>query len=319
MENIEIIKIEKISIVESTSLLYDIEVADNNNFFADSILVHNCKLDGMRANVIIENGKVSIRSRNGKPIELHGCFDAPFLEAAGADNLVFDGELMVMGDGKFLDRQTGNGILNKAVKGTISKEEASQVHIVLYDYIDDLNAWRNGKYKVTYADRFEGLKDCIPSLRSVASLVEYRISDTPAEVNAYFQECLARGEEGIILKNPDGIWEDKRSKDLIKFKSEIVQEMRVTGWEEGTGKNVGLLGNLIVQSEDGLIEVGVGTGFTDEHRKTLTPENTIGKIVSIKYNQRIQAKGDKKESLFLPVFLEIREDKDVADLAKDFK
>lgn len=37
------IKIKKIEEIQNTSLLYDIEVKDNNNFYANGILVHNCQ------------------------------------------------------------------------------------------------------------------------------------------------------------------------------------------------------------------------------------------------------------------------------------
>jgi hypothetical protein len=56
----------------------------------------------------------------------------------------------------------------------------------------------------------------------------------------------------------------------------------------------------------------------DEHRKNLWKENLIDKIVAVKYNARIKNKAGE-ESLFLPIFVEIRDDKDVADKSKDIK
>jgi hypothetical protein len=37
------VKIKSIEVVENNSKLYDIEVKDNNNFYANGILVHNCQ------------------------------------------------------------------------------------------------------------------------------------------------------------------------------------------------------------------------------------------------------------------------------------
>lgn len=37
------VKIKNIEVVENNSKLYDIEVKDNNNFYANGILVHNCQ------------------------------------------------------------------------------------------------------------------------------------------------------------------------------------------------------------------------------------------------------------------------------------
>ena len=78
------------------------------------------------------------------------------------------------------------------------------------------------------------------------------------------------------------------------------------------------LGAIICESADGIIKVNVGSGFNDEHRKSYKEKDILGKIVSIKYNARIKNKSGE-ESLFLPVFVEIREDKDSADSSKEVK
>jgi hypothetical protein len=93
------------------------------------------KMDGMRFNAIVRDGKVEYRSRNGKEIQLLGNLDADFIELAGDVDCVFDGELLVVSNGTILDRQTGNGILNKANKGTISAAEASLVQATVGDLV----------------------------------------------------------------------------------------------------------------------------------------------------------------------------------------
>ena len=115
---------------------------------------------------------------------------------------------------------------------------------------------------------------------------------------------------------PD-IWEDKRSKTQIKFKGELECDLKIVGIEEGTGKYAGMLGAIQCESADGVIKVSVGSGFKDEQRKTLGKE-VIGKIAAIKYNMRIKNKAGE-ESLFLPIVLEIRDDKEVADSSEDIK
>ena len=65
--------------------------------------------------------------------------------------------------------------------------------------------------------------------------------------------------------------------------------------------------------------MSVGTGLTDEMRSELTAKKVKGKIVTVKYNARISSKNKGEDSLFLPVFLEIREDKTVADSSKKIK
>jgi hypothetical protein len=70
---------------------------------------------------------------------LLGNLEQEFIAAlAGNLSIVYLMEnLLVMldGDHQFADRQTGNGILNKANKGTISAEQAALVHATVWDLI----------------------------------------------------------------------------------------------------------------------------------------------------------------------------------------
>ena len=110
------VKIDKIDKISCSSKLYDITVKDNSNFFADNILVHNCKIDGLRCNVVVKGDTVTFYSRNGKTFDLLGNLEKEFIDAAKGADVVFDGELLVSENGVELDRQTGNGILNSLYK-----------------------------------------------------------------------------------------------------------------------------------------------------------------------------------------------------------
>lgn len=278
------------------------------------------KLDGMRFNAIIKDGKVDFRSRNGKPIDLLGELEQDFLELfqlQPGKGIVYDGELLVKSAAGILDRKTGNGILNKAVKGTITKKEAMLVCATLWDIIP-LEDFEKEKCSLTYKERFYwGLKDAKFTPR-VGIVTSHEVKSLD-EAQNIFQLYLERGEEGIILKDLNSPWEAKRVKTQIKFKGELECDLRCVGWEKGTGKNADRLGNLILESADGKICVSVGTGFTDVDRDLIKREDVVGRIVAIKYNARIQDKNGGPESLFLPVFLEIREDKVEADVLGDIR
>ena len=274
------------------------------------------KLDGMRFNAIVNNGKVEFRSRNGKQIDLLGNLEQEFLFMAGSESCVFDGELVVRDSQGIMNRQKGNGILNKAVKGTISAMEASMVHATIWDIIP-FSAFQQGVYKTSYQERFGKLQQLV--LPGRISLIENRLVNTEDEAHELFQEYFNKGEEGIILKDITQGWEDKRVKHQVKFKGELECDLLCIDWQEGTGKNVGKLGALVLISADGEVKVNVGSGFTDEQRDKYTKENTVGKIVAVKYNARIQDKKTGQTSLFLPVFLELREDKTNADISSSIK
>ena len=273
------------------------------------------KLDGMRFNAVVRDGKVEFKSRNGKTIDLLGNLEAEFAQMAGFNDCVFDGELIVVDAeyGNILNRQTGNGILNKALKGTISAAEAAMVRATVWDYIPYMY-FVSGECPTPYRARFAQLVD----LPEKVSLVPNFVVENIEEAQAKFKEYYDQGEEGIILKDIHAPWEDKRSKALIKFKGELECDLKVVGFEEGTGKYVGKLGALICESEDGIIKTKVGSGFNDEDRETIKAEDVVGKVVAIKYNSRIRSKHED-ESLFLPIFVEIREDKDQADPSGSIK
>ena len=280
------------------------------------------KMDGMRFNAIVRDGKVEFRSRNGKQILLLGNLEEEFAALAGNIDCVFDGELLVMleGDHQFADRQTGNGILNKANKGTISAKEAALVHATVWDLIPYV-AFVDGYCLTPYAKRFSTLQAIVDKQESAGKKiwsVTSTIVQTLEEAQDIFQGYLADGYEGIILKDSSGEWEDKRSKTQIKFKGELECDLKIVAVEEGKGKAVGMLGAIICESADGIVKVNVGSGFNDAQRKQYWKENIVDKIVAVKYNSRIKNKTGE-ESLFLPVFIELRDDKDVADKSKVIK
>ena len=128
---------------------------------------------------------------------------------------------------------------------------------------------------------------------------------------------LKNGLEGCILKNPNATWSSKRSNDYLKMKAELTADLLVIGYklgEPGT-KFATVLGALICTTSDSKLVVNVGSGFKDFERED--PESYVGKIVEVKYNEVISSKNATTNSLFLPIFSCIREDKSEANSLKD--
>lgn len=285
------------------------------------------KMDGMRFNAIVKNGECEFRSRNGKLIDIPtDLFQQPFIAMAKLyeQDMVFDGELLVVGvAGLPLDRKTGNGILNKAVKGTMSEEEAEHVRATVWDAIPT-EQFTAGKHNKPYIERVMELSQTIFNVRETTSfghlvaMVNHTTVDTPEEAQKVFLKYLNEGQEGIILKDRFGVWENKRAKHQVKYKGEFECDLLCTDWEEGTGKNVGRLGALRLRTSCGGLEVGVGSGFTDEDRATIG-RDVIGKIITVKYNAVVDDKRTETKSLFLPIYICIRPDKDYADSLEDIK
>jgi len=268
------------------------------------------KMDGMRFNAIVENGAVSYRSRNGKELDLFEALDEDFLTMADGADLVFDGELLVSGpQGKVLDRKTGNGLLTKFQKGTGTEEVAKRIRAVVWDRIP-LTDFRRGSCKMPCYARWTLLNGTRTRGIRVAQTT---MINNLAIAQALYQEKLDEGEEGLILKDPEGPWENKRVKHQVKMKAELEADLICTGTTAGTGKYSGLIGALEVTSADGRVKCSVGTGLSDEERRS-DPREFVGRVVAVKYNALITDKKTKAHALFLPVFVEVRLDKDVADV-----
>ena len=265
------------------------------------------KSDGARCHMSLQAGQAVAFSRNGKPIDLHGTFDALLAKIIN-EGETLDGELLAMRDGKILDRQTGNGIVNKAVKGTIRKEEAEMLVFATWDIVDFTST-------IPYSKRIERLTKAVPSGHKI-HVLQTHVVNNKDEAQVFFEQCIAEGEEGAMIKNINAVWVPKRTKDLGKMKAEEVADLVIVGVEEGAGKYVGKVGAYVCETSDGKLRVNVGSGFSDEERAN---ELALGTVIEVMYNQKIQDKNGGQASLFLPRFLSVRIDKNVANTFEELK
>ena len=74
-----------------------------------------------------------------------------------------------------------------------------------------------------------------------------------------------QGAEGVMLYRGEGLYQAKRSHDLLKLKGYEDAEARVIDILPGKGKYQGMLGALLVENNEG-VQFKVGSGFTDAER-----------------------------------------------------
>ena len=282
----------------------------------DNFIVQT-KCDGGRVNVIVDGGgKVTYRSRNGSELNLHGFFDEQFKGFVG---FVFDGELLARDlENGIVDRKTGNGLYTKAVRGTLSKAEAGQLCMVVWDIVPS-NEFLAGKGTISYRDRLNNLLTCAEKFNpALVSVVESKFVNNLKDVQDFYTVMRDRGEEGAIVKVASSRWEDSRSKNMVKMKAEETCDALVIGVEEGSGKYAGMIGSLICTSSCGQLVFNVGSGFKDEDR-TKPADYYMGKIVEVAYNEIITSKNKTTKSLFLPIYKQVRFDKNVANSIEELK
>ena len=109
------------------------------------------------------------------------------------------------------------------------------------------------------------------------------------------EKVLAKGGEGLMLKDPSSFYEQRRSDSLLKVKKFDDAEAIVLGHERGTGRCADMLGALRVRHCVTKVLFKVGTGFDDKQRKK-PPK--IGSKITFKHQ------GVSKDNIpRFPVFL----------------
>jgi ATP-dependent DNA ligase len=180
------------------------------------------KLDGVRA--ITYGG--SIYSRKGKEFTI---LDAITAELKEHRKLHLDGELF----SKDLTFQEISGLVRKQKISTTDLAKLDKIKFVVYDLVS------NDDYSV----RLETLKKLFKENKfKYISLHTTEIVKTPEEVEYFHDKFVSNGDEGLILRNFLGPYEQKnRSKNLQKFKKFMDAEFEVSGFTEGEGIEKGLV------------------------------------------------------------------------------
>jgi DNA ligase-1 len=268
------------------------------------------KLDGVRVLTIIRGNKVEMFSRNGK--QFHN-FDHIIEEIKEVlkDNqapydLVLDGEVM---SANFQD-------LMKQIhrKETVQNSDAV---LHLFD-ICPLEDFKKGKWDKPQSFRSAATKAWVEKhssvLKHVQALEWEEVDLSTPEGNKRFVElnktAVDGGYEGVMIKDIDAPYECKRTHAWLKAKPFIEITLKVVDVEEGTGRNEGRLGAIIVEGEDDgyNYHLNCGSGFTDDQRSSFWADRTniIGSLVEIRADARTKSQDSETYSLRFPRFKTFR-------------
>jgi bifunctional non-homologous end joining protein LigD len=209
------------------------------------------KFDGYRFLIAVDEGKVTLTTRNG-----HDWTDRlPALAAAvrklDVGSALLDGELVA------LDKDGVSSF--PALQAALSAGRDQTLFFYAFDllYLDgwDLRpcALRERKRLLKAIDGWQGM---------------LRYSDDHDGDIAQMRQAACRMKlEGIICKHADAPYRAGRGHDWLKIKCQGREEFLVLGWTEPAGSRVGI-GSLQLgyYDPDGNLQFagGVGTGFSDE-------------------------------------------------------
>ena len=268
------------------------------------------KLDGVRVLTIIRGNKVEMFSRNGKQFHNYDHIIEEIKEVL-KDNqapydLVLDGEVM---SANFQD-------LMKQIhrKETVQNSDAV---LHLFD-ICPLEDFKKGKWDKPQSFRSAATKAWVEKhssvLKHVQALEWEEVDLSTPEGNKRFVElnktAVDGGYEGVMIKDIDAPYECKRTHAWLKAKPFIEITLKVVDVEEGTGRNEGRLGAIIVEGEDDgyNYHLNCGSGFTDDQRSSFWADRTniIGSLVEIRADARTKSQDSETYSLRFPRFKTFR-------------
>ncbi len=264
------------------------------------------KLDGVRVLTIIRKNKVEMFSRNGKQFHNFGHIIAEIEKVLKKDpephDLVLDGEVM---SANFQD-------LMKQVHRKDGKQSKDAV-LHLFD-ICPLKNFQKGLWKKNQKARSILIKDWVKKnstlLKHVQTLDWENVDlDTSVGQKRFIElnkSAAEGGYEGVMIKDPNAWYECKRTHSWLKAKPFIEVTLRVVSVEEGTGRNKGRLGAIIVEGKDEEYNyrLSCGSGFSDAQRKDYWNgrDKLIGQLVEIRADARTQSQDAKTFSLRFPRF-----------------
>ena len=60
-----------------------------------------------------------------------------------------------------------------------------------------------------------------------------------------YNKLVSEGAEGVMIKHPNSLYEDKRSNYLLKYKPNFDAEAIIMDYSKGKGKYRGMLGGFV--------------------------------------------------------------------------
>lgn len=200
------------------------------------------KLDGIRC-IANHDG---LWTRQGKPLvavphiwdDLRGVFD---------DNpqLVLDGELYNHKYHNLLNRISG--LCRKTV---LSDDELSETRIIQYHMYDRVLLDSPNE---NFESRSESLRKLYDSDINAEHVfcVPTEIAQNRDHLDDLYAAYMADGYEGQMIRNAASVYENKRSKGLIKRKEFVDEEFRIVEILEGVGNRSGMAGAISYLTPDG--------------------------------------------------------------------
>ena len=271
------------------------------------------KLDGFRLATIIHNDKIEFYSRQGQLVE--GLVEVEedmkmFCKVNKLHNAFFDGELVAV-NCEELSSDENYKVVTKIARTKGIKRGLK------YNIFDTLSyeEFMSQNCDTEYYKRRWLLNELSKNnnLTHINILPVLYNGSNKDMIMEYLNKARENHKEGIMINLDNGMYEFKRTTNLLKVKVMQDADLKIVDVYEGTGKNKGKLGGIIIEFiyKDNTYRCECGSGFSDDERIDYwnNPEKILNKIATIQYFE-ISKNDNGGYGLRFPVWTHrIREDK----------
>lgn len=244
---------------------YDIEVADNHNYFANNMLVHNCRVVAH-----IEDAHITYFSRKGKEYETLTHWN--------------DELKTLFPSGTILDGEAFNPDLNfqeivrrvKRVKTSRFNIEDDPLQYWVYDIVSPT---------VPYYARLAFLTERTDTQH--IKIVPTTLFESEKELKRFHRQNLVDGYEGTMIRSRNGLYKpDCRSYDLLKYKDFFDEEFVIVGGRSAQGRDEGTV-IFDCKTNKGQVFSVRPKGTWDERKEYLDHLSTyVGKMLTVRFQER---------------------------------
>lgn len=255
---------------------------DSNKLLWKNGVVWQPKLDGVRALIGFDDGKVFLKSRGNKFYQnlnhIKDCFLKLYQSNKIPTTLLFDCELYT----KELKFEEITGICRKQKEldqKTKIKELKIEAHI--FDLFD------TNSQQLQFQERYKIIQKLLKKIPQPVVIVHTETVNSQDDLYELHKLATEQGYEGIMLRNITGKYKQgpTRSNDLIKMKTMIDDEFEIVNFKEGQGLEKGtVIWTCITNSGD---EFSVRpTGTREQRKEWFTNGNKyIGKQLTVQFQE----------------------------------
>lgn len=233
------------------------------------------KRDGVFCAIVVMDGAVGIFNRTGKHMTSCGDLHSSIVQQDLVDG-VYMGELQSLHkcsleelSGVVTPERVNPLKYTVEEDGTIIDQPtiAKRIYVDFFDFLS-LNEFVAGVTEVKYRERHMRLK--LRTEYTNLHVLPYVIIKSEEELRDFAQQMIDLGEEGAVFKQDVGYKCGAKDWHQMKVVRGIHVDLECIGWEEGTGKYLGRVANLLFRYKNGkTVTAMLGKGWTHEDAREM--------------------------------------------------